>query len=507
MNKQYDVVIIGSGLGGLVSANILAMEGNKVCVLEKNNQFGGNLQTFSRDKCIFDTGVHYIGGLGKGENLQQYFQYLGIYQDLQIKQLDTDAYDRISFDGETTHYPHAQGYENFKKQLLVCFPKEEKAIATYIDKLQEICDNFPLYNLQPGKPFFDDHNVMTLSLSGFLNKLTSNEKLKAVLAGNSFLYAGIEGVTPFYVHALSVNSYIRSAWRCVNGGSQISKLLVRQLKAHGGEIYKYKEVIGFELEDKVVKAVRLKDGSTVEATTFVSNIEPKTTLKMLEGNIRKSYANRIFNIQNGIAGFSVYIVLKPNTFPYLNYNRYHFKNANGYLKSHEYTQESWPEGYMLSMGVKKNQEQWAESLTVLTYMRYEDVKPWEDTFNTKVTENERGQSYETFKREKTEKILVELEKQYPNIRDCILETYASTPLSYRDYIGCNRGSMYGYLKDVNTPYKSFVSPRTKISNLFFTGQSIKMHGILGVTISAIVSCREILGPEVDLLEKIKKANA
>ncbi|PHS04313.1 MAG: all-trans-retinol 13,14-reductase, partial [Kordia sp.] len=63
--NTYDIVIIGSGLGGLVSALIFAKEGYKVCVLEKNNQFGGNLQTFVRDKSIFDTGVHYIGGLAE----------------------------------------------------------------------------------------------------------------------------------------------------------------------------------------------------------------------------------------------------------------------------------------------------------------------------------------------------------------------------------------------------------------------------------------------------------
>lgn len=76
MLKKYDVVIVGSGLGGLVSALLLAMEGKTVCVLEKNNQYGGNLQTFVRDKTIFDTGVHYIGGLAQGQNLYRYFSYL-----------------------------------------------------------------------------------------------------------------------------------------------------------------------------------------------------------------------------------------------------------------------------------------------------------------------------------------------------------------------------------------------------------------------------------------------
>ena len=78
MKKHYDVVIIGSGLGGLVSSIILAKEGYSVCVLEKNNQFGGNLQTFVRDKTIFDTGIHYIGGLSEGQNLYKYFTKVNI---------------------------------------------------------------------------------------------------------------------------------------------------------------------------------------------------------------------------------------------------------------------------------------------------------------------------------------------------------------------------------------------------------------------------------------------
>ena len=99
MKEQYDITIIGSGLSGLVCAYILSKEGYKVCVLEKNKQVGGCLQTFARDKCIFDVGVHYIGGLSEGQSLHQMFKYFGIMDDLKIKQMDTNAFDIISFDG------------------------------------------------------------------------------------------------------------------------------------------------------------------------------------------------------------------------------------------------------------------------------------------------------------------------------------------------------------------------------------------------------------------------
>src|SRR5690554_1606547 len=131
MSEKYDVVIVGSGLGGLVSAIILAKEGYKVCVLEKNQQFGGNLQTFSRDKVIFDTGVHYIGGLSEGQNLNRYFKYLEILDDISLKKMDEDAYDIITFDDDAKEYSHAQGYEDFSKSLIEQFPDEEEAINTY----------------------------------------------------------------------------------------------------------------------------------------------------------------------------------------------------------------------------------------------------------------------------------------------------------------------------------------------------------------------------------------
>lgn len=506
MKTHYDVVIIGSGLGGLVSANILAKEGYSVCVLEKNNQYGGNLQTFVREKTIFDTGVHYIGGLNKGQNLYQYFKYLGIIDDLKLKKLDDDGFDIVTFDNDENEYMHSQGYEKFIKNLVTQFPEEENAIKTYCDKLKSVCEKFPLYKLKLGKPYYENSDIFSLKAKDFIDSITKNKKLRAVLAGTNFLYAGDSSRTPFYVHALTINSYIESAYRCVNGGSQISKLLIRRLKENGGDVFKRHEVIKFGFEDKKITSVFTRNGKQINGNLFISNIEPKLTLQLAgEDKFRKAYANRIKNIESIIAGFSLYIVLKPNTFKYHNKNYYHIKDSNKVWDGQDYTQESWPEGYMVSMGINKKTTQWGESLTVLTYMRYEEVEPWTNTFNTVVNKNERGQSYEEFKAEKAEVLITQLEKKFPNIRECIQETHTSTPLSYRDYIGSNRGSIYGYVKDADNPLRSFISPRTKIKNLLLTGQSLNMHGILGVTIGAVLTCSEIVGME-KILTKIQEAN-
>src|SRR6185436_6997894 len=109
MKQEFDIVIIGSGMGGLVCANLLGMEGYKVCVLEKNKQIGGCLQTYVRDRVIFDAGVHYLGGLSKGQNLYQIFKYLGLMDKLKLQQMDEEAFDIIIIDNDEKEYVYAQG--------------------------------------------------------------------------------------------------------------------------------------------------------------------------------------------------------------------------------------------------------------------------------------------------------------------------------------------------------------------------------------------------------------
>lgn len=503
MKKKYDVIIIGSGMGGLVSAVILAKEGLKVGVLEKNKQYGGNLQTFVRDKTIFDTGVHYVGGLAEGQNLYRYFDYLGIMEDLRLKRMDEDGYDYITFDNDPNQYPHAQGYENFVEKLCKFFPEERDTLERYCEKIISLCNSFPLYNIDMGSAY--NEQILSINARKFFDNLTDNALLKAVLAGSNSLYGGNGKTTPFYVHALSVNSYIQSSWRLVMGGSQISKLLVRQLRKYKGDIFRQKEVRNFLFEEETLVGVKTKSGESFYGEKFISNIDLKATIRMVgENRFRKSFYKRIERLEVTPAAFSIYIVFKPQTFPYLNHNFYHFKDSSKVWTATEYDPAGWPEGYMVSMGVKGDGQQWADNLTAMAYMHFREVEQWKSTFNTVAENDDRGPEYEAFKAEKIEKFITELELKFPDIRNCIQAVYASTPLSYRDYIGGQNGNMYGYEKDSDNPMKTFISPKTKIPNLFLTGQSINMHGMLGVTIGGVVTCSEILGKEY-LINKINSS--
>jgi len=496
LKKEYDILVIGSGLGGLVSALILAKEGLKVCVLEKNNQYGGNLQTFSRDKLIFDTGVHYLGGLSQGQNLHQFFSYLEIIDDLQIRKMDEDGYDRITFGDDKIEYPHAQGYENFVEQLSKHFPEERENLENYCEEIQRVCNHFPRYNIV-GKDHYNEE-ILHLNTKRFIESITSDQKLQAVLLGSNFLYAGDSENIPFYVHALTVNSYIQSAYKCVKGGSQISKLLIRKLREYGANVYKHSEVSEMIFnENNVLSSVRTAEGKEYSAKQFISNIEIRSTLKLIgEKRLKKSFLNRILSWEPVSSCFSVYLVLKPDSIVNFNHNIYHFSSEEMVWNAFKYKKENWPETYMLSSTPAKQYPEFAESLTAISYMDFDEVKEWQNTFNTIADEHERGKQYEKFKLEKAEKMIDALEKKIPDLRESIKSIYTSSPLSYRDYIGSFGGNMYGYVKTSENPLKTMVSPRTKIDNLFLTGQSVNMHGILGCTIGAFNTCVEILGKEL-----------
>lgn len=502
--KTYDVVVMGSGLGGLVSALLLAQEGKKVCVLEKNNQYGGNLQTFVRDKTIFDTGVHYIGGLKKEENLGKYFSYLNILDYLQLEQLDNDCFDRIYFGDDTVGYPHAQDHQNFVTQLLTYFPDEEKALQDYIAAVKYYCDQFPLYNLAKG--FGYNEEIMQHSVAMVLDSITQNKKLQAVLIGNGFLSGMHYLNTPFYVHALTVNSYIQSAWRCIKGGSQITKAFVKELRKLDASLYKHQKVVKLNFNETTIKSCETDD-CIYEAQQFVSDIDLKQLFSMFnQENLQKPYVKRISKLKNGPSVFSVHIVLKPDTIPYFNHNIYHFDSFDEVFSYENSWLENKPKMAVITTNTHQLNQKYAESISVMTYMNYEQVKKWETTFNTVHKEKDRGADYHEFKQEIIANVLDILMRYFPDIKKQIQSVHTSSPLSYRDYIGTEDGTMYGFEKEASQPLKTLISPKTKVDNFFLTGQNVRLHGILGVTITGFLTVGEILGKDYFFDKVFKKVN-
>lgn len=502
-SKKYDVVIIGSGLGGLLCGAILSKEGQRVYMLEKNEQIGGALQTFRRDGLSLDTGIHYIGGLDKGQNLYQIFNYLGIMDRLELTKLEANGFDNILFKDDPTVYPHGMGYENFIAELTAIFPEEKQAIEKYCDEIKKVCETIELYNIRATEQY-DDINLLSLTAKEVIASFTDNLRLQAVLAGSNMLYAGVGDTTPWYVHALITNSYISSSYRCAKGGDQIAKLLAREIKANGGEIHTKTEIANIKDDGGNISHVETVTGEKIYGGKFISNVHPSVTLDLLESDaIRPVYKSRIKGLENSVSAFVLNVVMKPDTYKYQNKNFYYFDDLNVWDTTT--TDEHWPKTYGLFEAVPHNGSEYLESISVMTYMEWDEVKEWQDTENTTTHETDRGPAYESFKNAKAAKLLEKVAEKFPDLVKNIESWYAATPLTYRDYLHTPDGSIYGVAKDAKEPIKTMISPNTKIPNLYMTGQNIKLHGVLGVALTALVTCSSILGRDY-LINKIKQAN-
>ncbi|WP_159471697.1 NAD(P)/FAD-dependent oxidoreductase [Dyadobacter sp. 3J3] len=503
--KEYDFVIVGSGLGGLVCAYILASEGHSVLVLEKNHQIGGLLQVYSRDKTIFDTGVHYVGSLDKGENLYQFFKYFGILDKMKLKRMDDEKFDVVRFD-DGSEYFYGQGYDQFKKNLIGYFPDEKDVIETYCAKIKETCGKFPLYNLMTTGPNYQmDSDMMELNAYDYIASLTTNERLRNVLAGTNLLYAGVKEMTPFYVHALILNSYLSGSYKFINGGSQIAIQLSRAIRNFGGEILKRKKVVGAQYNDAgKITGVVTENGEVFRGKEYISNIHPAVTIDIFgENRFLPVYRNRIRSLKNSISTFILHITFQENTFEYLNYNIYQHHNEDVW-GGVEYDQETWPQTYFVCTPFISKNEKYAESMSIMTYMKSEEIEEWSHSLRTVSEPGEREESYLRFKKHKEEQVMVRVKKLFPGIEDKIRSVHSTSPLTFRDYIGNKDGSLYGVLQNSASPTRTQINTKTRISNLHLTGQNIAMHGILGVTASAFVTCFSFVDKD-KLIQKVKDA--
>jgi all-trans-retinol 13,14-reductase len=491
--KKYDIVIIGSGFGGLICGYILSKNGFKVAVFEKNSQIGGCLQTFERKGITFDTGMHYVGSLGEGQLLHRIFKYLDLLSDVKVHKLDQDGFDHIRLIDK--EYRFAMGFENFADSLSQSFPDDRNIITKYVSDLQRFSAVSPIISTDKliNNEFFLRETVKT-GIGSYLDSLTQNMELQNVLSATNMLYAGKRNKTPLYIHALINSIYIQSAWRIIGGANSIANSLSRSIRKLGGEVVTGSEVKKIICNSGKATSVILTSGETIEAKYIISNTHPVITLQMLDTPlIKHAYRERITNVENTVSNFALYIEFKPGTVKYANYNFYKY-NQGDVWDCMSYTENDWPRNYIYMHQVPLKNMAYAESGIVISYMQFSDVVKWSDTYVGK-----RGEEYLHFKEAKKEILLNQLENDFPGIRNNIKDVYTSSPLTLRDYTGTKDGSMYGILKDNNSLEVTFISHRTKIPNLFFTGQNINSHGILGVAVSAFITSAEF----VELKSEIK----
>ena len=200
-----------------------------------------------------------------------------------------------------------------------------------------------------------------------------------------------------------------------------------------------------------------------------------------------AFKTRIQSVPETMSSFKVFVKFKEQAFHYQNHS--HFCLSEG---------EVWPKQLMFVTPPVAQQGEFAETMVLIAPMAFGEVKAWEDTRT-----GHRGEAYEQWKQTKIAKVLDCMERLYPDVRNLIDFVIASSPLTIRDYYGNKEGSNYGFRKESDDLMHSQMSVQTKVKNLFLTGQNVNIHGLCGVSLTAIETAEALVGHN-SIVQKINK---
>jgi all-trans-retinol 13,14-reductase len=496
MDKKQSVIIIGGGIGGLFCGAILSKEGYDVRIFEQHCRIGGGLHHFKRECVEFETGMHVIGAFQKGGVLNKICSYLGIMDKLSILPSDDDCFELFQIGSDEKTYRYAKGRENFINTLAQDFPEEKENITRYVQAIYDIVKESKIFNLEYGSFSVQYSEKFMVSVGDFVNSFTDNERLRSVLVLTNPLYSGEQYKTPAYTHAIISVLYIESAARFVGGSQQLADALTELILQSGGEVHVRKGVKHIHIEDKEIKYIVAGDGEKYRADRYISTIHPSSMFKLMDtSKIQRSYYQRIDNIPNSYSAFTLYIIFKPETFPYINHTLYYIDDYDKIWKLNEFDADTFPAGMMYLTPPVTPNDRFAQKMIVNCIMTFDTVRQWENT-----TVGKRGEDYKAFKARCEEQILAKLEKLHPKIRACIKSVYSASPLTIRDFYNQKEGALYGVKRDCNNIMWSHISVRTKLTNLLLSGQNINLHGMAGTPLTALITCGEFTGLEYLLNE-------
>ena len=516
LDKSYDAILIGTGIGCLCAGALLAKSGNKVLLLERHYTAGGFTHVFKRKGFEWDVGIHYIGEVQRPNSiLRKLFDYVS---DNKLKWDDMgDIYDSIIIGKE--RFDFIKGVDNFKSKMGEYFPNEIKAIEKYINlifSVNKVSAKFYIEKtLSPIMSFFFSNYFRKKFLSysdrttyDVLREITSNEKLIKVLCGQYGDYGLPPKQSSFAMHASLAKHYMNGGSVPNGGSSKILETIGKVITKNGGTILVRAEVNEIIIENNKTKGVRLMDDNCIYANTVVSGTGVFNTFKKLVPasiSIKHKYHEKLKNIKPSVGYICLYVGLKGSSndlnLPKNNLWIYpddldHDSCVDRFTKDND---EEFPLVYISFPSSKfsdwNDRYPGKSTIDIITMMPYESFSKWNKTKWKK-----RGLDYESKKEKFSQRLLTHLYNQLPHLKGAVEHYELSTPLSTEHFSNYKKGALYGIDHNPERFRQKFLKPKTKIKGLYITGQDIVTAGVGGGLFSGLITSATITG--INYLKKI-----
>lgn len=457
---------------------LLSKEGYRVTVLEKNRSYGGALQSFSRRGHLFDPCMHVFGGMHPGGNLRRILEHIGIADKLHYE----PCYDVLVHDGDALTLPF--GREAWIEAIGEGGQKEE--LNAYVDSLYALVDTEDTFFLRPSTGL--SREAENITAKELLRRHISDAVLRERLAYIAHLYAGTDD-SPALLHALTGVLHIEGSYKLVPSAHSMAEALADIIASAGGEVLTGCEVTSIEGIDRTVTAA-VCGRERFRADHYICGLSIGAAMRIApQQAFSPAFRRRLAAARVCISAFSVFGILKPHTVPYESRGYHVLRQGADPWNMADCAPDQWPNNLFLVTSPAADDPRYAATFSLVAPMDYGFVRRWDNTLL-----GHRPDDYRQWKRQMLDQALPLAEEAIGPIETEYVET--ASPLTLRDYNATTEGSCYGLHASVENPMLTTLSPRTRMENLFLTGQDVNFHGMVGTSLTALLTAEAIVGGNV-----------
>ncbi|HXX37800.1 MAG TPA: NAD(P)/FAD-dependent oxidoreductase [bacterium] len=507
---SYDAIVIGSGIGGLTVAALLAKHAErKVLVLERHYVAGGFTHVFHRPGYEWDVGVHYIGGVNSPRSdVRAAFDHVTEGR-LQWSPMP-DVYDRIHIADRSYDFP--TGLERFRDRMKQYFPEEAVAIDRYLDAVHAAVQASGLYFAEKALPgplaraiggplrarFLRFADQTTAQVLG---RFTRNPELTAVLTGQWGNYGLPPAQSSFGMHAIVAHHYFEGGAYPVGGASSIAASITPVIQRGGGRIAVGAEVAQIMLDgDRRAIGVRMADGRELLSRVVISDAGAVNTFSRLlpaGACAGLGVLEEIESVPPSTGHLCLYVGVKrdPDVPDFDATNLWIYRDADhdgNLARFADDPDAPWPALFISFPSAKDpsfaGRHPGRSTIEVIAPAPYRWFERWGDT-----RWKRRGKDYDDFKQRLAARLLRALEHHVPAARGRIDYSELSTPLSTRHFAGYQRGEIYGCGTTPARFRMRSLGARTPIRNLYLTGQDACSPGVTGALFGGAMAASAVIG--------------
>jgi len=520
ISGSFDAIVIGSGMGGMSAAVMLAKQNKSVLILEQNAVVGGLTQTYTRGGYRWNTGLHYVGNVHNHETTTgRLFDYI---TDGQVDWIPMpDTYNTMVIGDKS--YPIPAGKDAYSAAMKDYFPEEADAIDRYMDLVPQVAKSAMPYfgqkvfpesiataqSMIRHAPFHDHADRTTLEA---LQDLGMSAALIAVICANWGDYSSPPHRSSFAMHCMLVQHYMNGGSYPRGGAGVLADTMMPIVEAAGGKVLHSAEVEQILVDDGRAVGVRLAGGEEVTAPILISNAGVQNTFGRLMPGDHPDAAPLRAHLDTvddsyGLVGINLGLRADAATLGLESANIWAHPSSDfaANLDRHKADfNADFPWAFITFPSVKD--PDWAQAfpgkstIEMYAYTFFDHFAGWAGTSWRK-----RGADYDRRKADIERRLLDMLERFVPDVRDYIDICEVSTPLTYETFTKRERGGFMGVESTPARFQQAWLRATTPLKGLYLTGQDVATDGMIGALTGGILCASAILGR--DMMSDIMTATA